>query len=46
MGKAMTTSQREEAKMITELVTCSHDFIYIVTTLFAQLLLYLLGTHV
>jgi hypothetical protein len=30
--------------MITVLMTCSHDFIYTVTTLFAQLQLYLLGT--
>jgi len=32
--------------MITERTTCSHDFIYTVTTLFAQLRLYLLGTGV
>jgi hypothetical protein len=30
--------------MITERTTCSHDFIYTVTTLFAQLRLYLLNT--
>jgi hypothetical protein len=30
--------------MITERTTCSHDFIYTVTTLFTQLRLYLLGT--
>lgn len=31
-------------QMITERTTCSHDFIYTVTTLFTQLRLYLLGT--
>ena len=30
--------------MITEQTTCSHDFIYTVTTLFTQLRLYLLST--
>jgi hypothetical protein len=42
-GKEVAASQCR-GQRITERTTFSHDFIYTVTTLFAQLRLYLLGT--
>jgi hypothetical protein len=43
-GEKRWQPHNARGQMITERTTCSHDFIYTVTTLFTQLRLYLLAT--